>query len=193
MTTINIFRLPKSVDPDVLLAQSIPMRAARLRSLHEDAASFKSKYEDEIRQPREFWLNRLRPDDCQHFIATMSQETSPQGVEYKAVMVVLTEDISNKKHQIPTYLLAAFWVAQEIRGQKVGSRLVEESIRWIKEDAKVKGWSEVRYHLGAEPNNHRAVKLYTRLGFCMVNKGSVEDDDPFEDDFLQMRMSIVVD
>lgn len=192
MADINIYRLPKTTDHEVLEAQSRPMRLARLRSLQEDAASFKSKYEDEIDQPPDFWLNRLRPKDCQHFIATTTSWSGAEDIEFKALMVVLTDNISNKKHQIPTYHLAAFWVAHELRGQKVGSRMIEESIEWIKEDASMKGWTQIRYRLGVEPNNDRAIKFYTRLGFSMVSRGSENDDDGFEDDFFEMRMSIDV-
>lgn len=168
------------------------MRNARLRSLQEDAASFKSKYEDEVGQPLEFWLNRLRPENCQHFVATTEPWDGFENTEFKAFMVVLTEDVTNKKHNIPTYTLAAFWVAQEIRGQNVGSRMVEESVQWIKEDARRNCWPRVRYRLSVEPNNHRAINLYSRLGFSVVNRGSEEDDDRFDDGFSEMRMSINV-
>lgn len=190
MADITIYRLPKTTDLQVLIALSRPMRIARLRSLQEDPESFKSKYEDEIEQPLEFWLNRLKPEDCQHFVATTTPPDDPENVEFKAFMVVISESVSDKKHNIPTYFLAAFWVASELRGQRVGTRVVEESIRWVKEDAKMKGWTRICYRLAVAPNNRRVLNLYNRLGFSMVSKGSEEDDDGFEDDFFEMRMSI---
>lgn len=190
MADVKIYRLPKTTDSELLAAQSGPMRNARLRSLQEDAASFKSKYEDEVGQPPEFWLNRLRPENCQHFVATTDPWDGIENTEFKAFMVVLTEDLASKKHNIPTYMLAAFWVAQEVRGQNVGSRMIEESVQWIKEDARWNCWPRVRYRLGVEPNNHRAIKLYSRTGFSVVSIGSEEDDDRFDDGFFEMRMSI---
>lgn len=192
MTDIRVYRLPKTTDPTLLETQSRPMRLARLKSLRLDPQAFKSKYEDEFTQPPEFWLNRLRTENCQHFVAVASPQDDPKGVEYKAFMVVLaaSASASTEEHDLPSYVLAAFWVDPDMRGQKVGSKIVEESIRWIREDARKHGWKRIQYQLEVRPSNRRAIHLYDRLGFSFVKEDSEEDAAAAEDCLTKMGMSI---
>lgn len=192
MANIRIYRLPKTTDVVELEAQSKPMRIARLKSLRQDPASFISKYEDEVDQPQEFWHGRLSPDDCQHFVAVAAQSNDSTPTEFKAFMVVLSPKATSEQHGIPTYQLAAFWVDPEVRGQKIGSRIVDESIRWLREDVRLHGWTQARYQLHVAPDNHRAIRLYDRLGFSAIIKTDEEDDDSFEGRFVEMRMNIDV-
>ena len=104
-------------------------------------------------------------------------------------MVVLAASTLTEEHSIPTYKLAAFWVDPEMRGQKIGSKIVEESIQWIREDARKNGWKRIRYELGVRPDNYRAVNLYNRLGFSSVSKDS-EQDPTSDDGLVEMRLTI---
>jgi ribosomal protein S18 acetylase RimI-like enzyme len=106
-------------------------------------------------------------------------------------MVVLASSAPTEEQNVPTYELAAFWVDPDMRGQKVGSRIVEESIRWIREDASKNGWKQTRYQLNVKPENHRAINLYNRLGFSFVNKSN-ESDSSAEDGLVKMSMNINV-
>lgn len=189
MAEVRVYRLPKTTDPVSLETISKPMRLARLRSLQLDPKAFKSKYEDEVTKPPEFWLNRLRPENCQHFVAEVPSSDESKDVEYKAFMVVLAPSTPTEEHSMPTYMLAAFWVDPEMRGQKIGSKIIQESVQWIREDASRNGWEKIRYELGVKPDNYRAINLYNRLGFSSKSKG--EEEDPTSDDYLlEMRMTI---
>lgn len=192
MADIKVYRLPKTTDPVLLNTHSRPLRLARLKALQVDAKAFKSKYEDEITQPPEFWLNRLRPENCQHFVAEVPSSNDTKDVEYKAVMVVLSPSIPMEEHNIPTYMLAAFWVDPEVRGRKVGSKVFEESVQWVREDARKNDWKQIRYELHVKPSNDRAINLYNRLGFLPVSKSSEEEEEETTpDDYLaEMRMTI---
>lgn len=189
MNSIRVHRLPKTLNPVLLETHSRPLRFARLKSLQLDAQAFVSKYEDEILQPPEFWLNRLRPANCQHFVAVASPQDDSKDVEYKAFMVVLAASAPTEVHDLPTYVLAAFWVNPEMRGQKVGSRVVEESIQWIREDARKHGWEQIQYQLEVKSSNHRAINLYERLGFSSQSEDK-RADATAEDQLTKMSMKI---
>lgn len=186
MADIRIYRLPKTTDPTVLEAQSRSMRVARLRSLQSDPQSFKSRYEDEILQPTAFWHDRLKPENVQHFVAISSSTEDTETPEYKAFMVVIADDIKGQ-HDVLSYFLGAFWVDPETRNQKIGSRIVDASIIWLKNEARARGWTQVHYRLNVAPDNHRAISLYKRLGFEIVEKQQRDDDG-----FLSMAMTIDV-
>lgn len=208
MSNVRIYRLPKSEDLNVLATQSRPLRIARLKSLQADPTSFYSKYENEVNQDREFWLDRLRPKFVEHFAAVISDTNHHSDgllaiddtTEFPAVGVVINEyeeeladaaqsdnNLQNEKGEtLPAYLLAALWVDRSIRGQGVGSRMINESIAWVREDAKNRGWPKVRYRVTALHDNNRAMKLYESLGFH-VDRVKLQGQDK-DDVFTEMSM-----
>lgn len=208
MSNIRIYRLPKSEDLDVLKTQSRPLKIARLKSLKEDPANFYSKYENEINQNQEFWLDRIRPRFVEHFTAVISDTngssdetlTIDDKTEFISVGVVINEyeeelaDAAQAgttlqvqpSEKTPVYFLGVLWVDKSLRGQGVGSRMINESIAWIKEDAKSRGWPKVRYRVTALDGNARAIKLYQSLGFD-IDRVKVQGQDP-DDVFTDMSM-----
>lgn len=180
MTNTIIYRLPKSNDIDELTAQMRPMKEARLRSLKQDPEKFYSRYENEVDQPAEFWIDRLRPKNVQHFVAVAVKgkpqwelEVVDEQTQFMAFMVVIKEfedvlaNAEDEGAKLPTYFLAAVWVDSSLRGHGVGSRMIQQSIEWIKEDASEHGLQKVRYRLAAIEGNDRAVELYIKLGFAV--------------------------
>lgn len=53
----------------------------RLRSLQEDADSFISKYESEVREPTSFWVNRLKDPTAWTILMVRSSEELPEDGE----------------------------------------------------------------------------------------------------------------
>ncbi|KAK5947131.1 hypothetical protein PMZ80_001278 [Knufia obscura] len=193
MPSILVCQLPKSDDIDVLKAQMKPMKEVRLRSLKQDPESFCSRYENEVDQPDEFWIDRLRPKHVHHFVAIaveegMSQEglaVMDEQTEFLAFMVVVNEHTSQftvdkGENELPIYSLSALWVDPLLRGQGIGSKIVRRSIDWIKKHASEHNLQKARYRLAAKAGNDRATKLYTNLGFSVVpvrlNEEEVEHD-----------------
>jgi len=72
-----------------------------------------------------------------------------------------------QKAELPKYFLGVVWVDPLMRGQGIGSKIIKESIDWIKQDARANSLLRVRYRLAAMEGNDRAVALYTRLGFSI--------------------------
>lgn len=197
MDKITIVRFPKSADTEVLMKQSRPMRIARLKSLQSDPTHFYSKFENESNQDTEFWLNRLRPGHVQHFVAVCSEKPIEKpddlvldaATEFKGFAVVVNEyeaelaerakegevAYESSTRDLPTYFLGAMWVDTSVRGQGIGSRIIQESIAWIKEDARTKGWPKVRYRTTALHGNDRAANLYRSLGF------DIDQDDRYRE------------
>ena len=198
---IFIRRLPKSNDIEVLKAQMRPLKEVRLRSLELDPQNFYSKYENEIKQPDNFWIDRMRPEYVQHFVAVSAEtgadaDTIDEQTKFTSFLVVVREyNVSEdqadvgQKAELPKYFLGVVWVDPLMRGQGIGSKIIKESIDWIKQDARANSLLRVRYRLAAMEGNDRAVALYTRLGFSI---DQAKRTDEAETD-TETAMSMIID
>lgn len=204
-----VYRLPKSEDDEVLKIQSRPMKLIRLKSLQLDPASFHSKYDVEVKYEQELWLSRLRGKHVQHFVLMSVDDTHDEKreiplddtTEFLGVMVVINEyeeeSVAQTKSgkvadsnswSVPTYFLGYLYVDSSLRSQGLGTKIIKESIAWIKEDARSKDWPSVRYRVTAMHGNDRAVNLYVRNGFKVDSIGKHGDDS--DDVYTQLSMVI---
>lgn len=61
MSHTSIHPVPREPKDDSTWEEySVRHKALRLRSLREDAASFVSRYESEVKEPISFWIDRLK-------------------------------------------------------------------------------------------------------------------------------------
>lgn len=195
--TVHIWRLPKTSDLTELQTQAKATREVRLRSLKLDSEKFYSKYEDEVKQPLDFFVDRLKPAWVEHFVAAVvgdqamfDEQHAPRADEYnkfEAILVMINEHAKGEEGAtlrqsgfnvaegyLPTYSLAAVWVAPEYRGQRLGSEMIAKSLGWLKEDAIKRGWRRARCQLGAKPTNGDAIRLYRRFDFEVCNNHNSE-------------------
>lgn len=193
---IHIWRFPKPKDLTQLQIQAQATREIRLRSLKLDPEKFYSKHDDEVKQALDFFMGRLRPDWVEHFVATevtdqtkLDQKGNPildENSIFEAILVMINENAKEEEKRsgdndpsaaqecLPTYSLAAIWVDPEHRGYKLGSRMISESLRWLREDALQRGWKRVLCQLAVKPSNEAAIRLYHRFGFEVVKGKSLE-------------------
>ena len=67
---------------------SVRQKAIRLRSLQVDPTSFSSRYESEVKESMEFWVNRLKDPAAWTVVMVKGPEGLPEDEE-----VLLREDV----------------------------------------------------------------------------------------------------
>lgn len=194
-----VYRLPKSLDDDVLRIQSRPSRLIRLRSLQSDPTHFLSKYDVEIKYKEELWLSRLRDPHVQHFVLVTVDDNYDdkgeislnQNTEFHGMMVVINEyeeeqaectkaeegDKIRGNSALPTYFLGCLYMDTSFRSQGWGTKIIQKGIEWVRQDARSKGWPSVRYRVVAMDGNDRAVNLYLKIGF-KIDGVKIQGNDP---------------
>ncbi|GAA4916342.1 GNAT superfamily N-acetyltransferase [Nonomuraea thailandensis] len=125
------------------------LREVRLRALRDAPDAFGSSYAREIEFPPRKWAERLANQDSRWWVATRD------GADAGLVCVRLEEGAAH---------LLSMWVAPEARKDGVGSRLVDEAVKW----ARTTGAEEIG--LWAVDENHAARGLYARKGFTRSGK-----------------------
>lgn len=214
MANVHIYRLPKSSDPEVLetqIRQQMPLlKALRLTSLQADPQNFYSKYDDEVNQPDSFWLDRIRPMSAQHFVAVASHgqtqvdpeiDEKTKALGYLVLIRESSNDQANVQQQhsgqgetnskdLPTYFLAVTAIDPAVRSQGIGSKLIRESMIFVKDDARRLGWPTIRYRLGVKASNIRALQLYRKLGFEIDQDPRPEEKEAEDEVLMCMRMDL---
>ncbi|WP_437723387.1 N-acetyltransferase family protein [Sorangium sp. So ce861] len=122
-------------------------RDVRLRALTDAPHTFGSTLEEWENAKEERWRARLELPGSHNLVAYVDGE--PVGIATGAPFD-------------GTYELISMWVAPEVRGRGVGDALIEEILRWAREQ----GASELR--LDVKEHNLRAIALYARHGFIDV-------------------------
>ncbi|WP_437968227.1 GNAT family N-acetyltransferase [Sorangium sp. So ce260] len=122
-------------------------RDVRLRALADAPYAFGSTLEEWQNASEERWRARLELPGSHNLVAYVDGE--PVGMATGAPFE-------------GTYELISMWVAPEVRGRGVGDALVEEILRWAREQ----GARELR--LGVKEHNLSAISLYLRHGFIDV-------------------------
>ncbi|WP_437526548.1 GNAT family N-acetyltransferase [Sorangium sp. So ce726] len=122
-------------------------RDVRLRALADAPHAFGSTLEEWETASEERWRARLGLPGSHNLVAYVDGE--PVGMATGAPFE-------------GTYEVISMWVAPEVRGHGVGDALLEEILRWAREQ----GASELR--LDVKENNLSAISLYVRHGFIDV-------------------------
>ncbi|WP_437904724.1 GNAT family N-acetyltransferase [Sorangium sp. So ce327] len=122
-------------------------RDVRLRALADAPHAFGSTLEEWENASEARWRARLELPGSRNLVAYVDGE--PVGMATGAPFE-------------GTYELISMWVAPEVRGRGVGDALVEEILRWAREQ----GGSELR--LDVKQDNLSAISLYVRHGFIDV-------------------------
>ncbi|OQU96841.1 hypothetical protein CLAIMM_02869 [Cladophialophora immunda] len=122
MASFSVHTLPNPApDHDTLLEYSSRLKALRLRSLKEDAKSFISRYDSEVSQSEEFWLNRLRDDQATHLILVRHDALSQkwnllehQWVGFVVIVAPNPKNVDDAGRPSPTeWYMAALYVEPE--------------------------------------------------------------------------------
>ena len=118
----------------------------RLEALKTDPIAFGSSYEEEINRPESHWRNR-----------TVGAVFAFFGDKIVGLMSYKDEDRLKTKHKSGIY---SVYVKPEYRGKKVGKKLLEETLRLIKENKEI-----IKVNITVNPLQTPAVKLYESFGF----------------------------
>ncbi|WP_437936906.1 N-acetyltransferase family protein [Sorangium sp. So ce341] len=122
-------------------------RDVRLRALADAPHAFGATLEEWENASEDRWRARLALPGSHNLVAYV--DGGPVGMATGAPFE-------------GTYELISMWVAPEVRGRGVGDALVEEILRWAREQ----GARELR--LDVKEHNRSAISLYVRHGFIDV-------------------------
>lgn len=173
MSNLSIEVVPfPAPDHATLLEYSARFKTLRLRSLKEDSTSFSSKYESEVNQPQEFWLNRLTDDRAVHLVLTreLTGVSDASLLQKQWVgLVVVVETVRATAISSSEWFMAAVYIEPEVRGQGLGKRLVQATIDHVKAHAPREGGMSLRINTSVLHGNNNALELYQRLGFHVID------------------------
>lgn len=177
MDSFSVDVLPQPApDHDTLLEYSSRLKTLRLRSLKEEVKSFVARYESEVKEPDEFWLNRLRDDRAIHLL--LVREDPPGGntallqKEWVGFVVVLAPDMKEKsegRSTLQEWYMAALYIEPEARGLGLGKKLVQATFDYIKTTSNREEGESVCYQTNVVHGNDKALELYQKLGFRIVD------------------------
>jgi hypothetical protein len=89
MSHLSLHIIPREPKDDLEWEKfSVHQRRLRLRSLKEDASSFVSRYESEIKEPTSFWVSRLKEPTAWTVVMVRGPELLPDEKD-----VLLREDV----------------------------------------------------------------------------------------------------
>ncbi|KIW67679.1 hypothetical protein PV04_06911 [Phialophora macrospora] len=176
MASFSIDLLPNPApDPDTLLEYSARFKKLRLRSLKEDPKSFVSKYENEVDQQQDFWLNRLTADRVVHLVLAREAGANPnkdllekQWVGFVVISAGPSDQVGDSSSPAEWYM-AAVYIEPEVRGQGLGKRLVQATIDYIKDHAPTEDSKPVCCFTSVRHGNDNALELYQKLGFRIID------------------------
>jgi GNAT superfamily N-acetyltransferase len=132
------------------------VRDLRLRALRDTPAAFESRYEDEQHRPEAGWREWLERPTGISAVASLDGQAA-------GLVGGFIEEAGHVE-------LVSMWVVPTVRGHGVGRALVEEVVRWAREQ----DVNEVR--LWVTRGNDVAERLYSRHGF--VRTGEVQPLPP---------------
>ncbi|WP_299494455.1 GNAT family N-acetyltransferase [uncultured Shewanella sp.] len=150
MSTLNVRVLKKE--------DWLTYRALRLLSLQDSPDSFGSTYGSEIKFSNEEWLSRLELDNRAKYALPLMAELN--GVAVGLAFGVLHHPFDKTAH------IYQMWVSPSVRGQGVGSLLLNKIIVWAK------GCDVDYLCLAVTTVNLGAIYLYKTTGF--ESYGSLE-------------------
>ena len=177
MASFSVDVLPNPApNHDTLLRYSARLKALRLRSLKDDTKSFISKYESEVDQPEDFWLNRLRSDRAFHLVlARESTESSSatllqkEWVGFVVIIAPARGKVQNTGQPSSSeWEMAALYIEPEVRGQGLGERLVRATIDYVKGHGFINENETQCCLTSVRHGNDNALWLYQRLGFRVI-------------------------
>jgi ribosomal protein S18 acetylase RimI-like enzyme len=155
-------------------ADAAAFQALRLRALQECPAAFASSYEEEVGTPLAKFEARLQPRAGSAVFGAFRDS----GL--CALVGIQRESGAKLAHKS---FLWGVYVAPEVRGAGLGTRLVAHALRYA---AEVLGTRQV--NLGVNTQNAAAVALYRKLGFVEygLERGYLLVDGVPQDEFLMV-------
>lgn len=134
------------------LADIEQFRELRLFALQDSPTAFGSDYETNLKQPPEFWQDRLRKDEhSTMFVA-----------EHDGTLIGMT---GIHRRPLPKTIHSATIIAVYIRPEWRGLRIAESLIKTCIEWARSNGVIIVKLSVNAE--NTSAIRCYERCGFTI--------------------------
>jgi ribosomal protein S18 acetylase RimI-like enzyme len=125
-------------------------RDLRLRALKEEPQAYSSTYEENVKHPDEFWMERLKDsEDGKQWLLFAKRGEELVGM---AGGIFLDEK--------DTVYVIAMYVAKEERGQGISKKLMEGLIEKVKENKLIRKLS-----LRVSTNQPEAQNLYKSFGF----------------------------
>ncbi|KIX95615.1 uncharacterized protein Z520_08735 [Fonsecaea multimorphosa CBS 102226] len=199
MASFSVQALPNPApDHDTFLEYSSRLKTLRLRSLKEHAKSFISRYESEVSQPEEFWLNRLRDNRATHLILlrhnALTHESTllqNQWVGFVVITAPTRKEVDDVgRSSSAEWYMAALYVEPEVRGQGLGKRLVQATIDHVRDNSSREHDESPCCLTSVVHGNENALELYQKLGFRIINpKEEVENEGR---KYLSTKMRIEV-
>jgi ribosomal protein S18 acetylase RimI-like enzyme len=197
MASFSIDLLPNPApDHDTLLEYSARFKRLRLRALKEDSRSFISKYENEVAQQQDFWLNRLMADRVVHLVLAQEDGVNTnktllqkQWVGFVVISAAPNNQALDSSSPAEWYMAAAY-IEPEVRGQGLGKRLVQATIDYIKDQASTEDSKHVCCSTSVRHGNDNALELYQRLGFRIIDPNKRMEKDGKEYLVTDLRIDL---
>jgi ribosomal protein S18 acetylase RimI-like enzyme len=198
MPHISVHLLPKNIPDDSPSWEKYAwrVRATRLDSLKLDPDSFISSYESESKQPIEFTIGRLKEPQAWTFLVvrTPNEEASTSSdvllhndTEYlgfcvlidvrKASPTMAEREGSDRSNPGEDWFMAAVYVDKSIRGTGAGKKMIQFGLDTIQKFSRESGTDSAVCVTNAVHGNSRALALYKKLGFEVVDEDDVEEKE----------------
>ncbi|KAJ9638714.1 hypothetical protein H2204_004190 [Knufia peltigerae] len=183
MASFSIRVLPTTPHGDQDVEYALRLKTLRLKTLQEDPGSWISLYKDEVDQPQDFWVSRLRDPRAIHLVI-VRHDSSQDNVDESTAMlsqgdwvglvVIITPELDHgdgvdeKEQTSSEFLMAAVSVHSGHRGHGLGGRLVQKAIETSRDFALERKITSPYLTAHVRSGNDSALKLYQKLGFRIV-------------------------
>ena len=131
-------------------------RDIRLEALKNDSIAFGSSFEEEKEREAAVWRSRIKDA-----LFALNQNNEPVGL-----LAFLFNNRKKTKHRADIF---SVYVKPDYRGKRIGFRLIEETLKLIKENKDI-----IKVNLTVNPLQLSAIKLYEAFGFKRVGTLSKE-------------------
>lgn len=142
---------------------SLAYRELRLESLQDSPDCFATTYAAQAKLPQLFFEGKLQACDQDHRVV---------GAYDEADLVGICALIIQRQSPTPSGELLQMFVRKDYRGAGVGASLLAAVIDLAQTQYRLKS-----LNLQVTPNNGKALKFYTRMGFVEQKNGNDADQD----------------
>lgn len=210
MSHLSVHLIPKEPKSDSEWAKyAMRMKPVRLRGLKNDAECFISKYESEVKEPDQFWIDRMKEQITYNFVLVRVPDESPikttedllrDDVEWlgfnaslelrKLSKEVVKREGGNVLTKSADWYLAALYIDEEARGKGSGRLLIQKGIDTMREVEQKGGYTGSVCEIGVMNGNDRALHLYKSVGFVVKDPNAVEEKDGRKYSITSLEMTL---
>lgn len=147
-------------------------RDIRLKGLQEDPQAFGRSYDEEIKYDKEKWVQRT------------GGEYTRVAMENGEAIGTMSAYVAEQNGAKVAHIVGVF-VAKKARGRGVGSKLLAEILKKLKENPDIK-----KVELSVNKDQVSAVGLYEKFGFKIIGEDSFKMGDGKEHEEYKMGLDL---